>query len=252
MKCILLVDDSAIVRHSIRQVFEAHGYLICGEAENGQEAIEKAEKLHPDLVVLDLSMPGMNGLEAARILSRTMPPWLADPNHGQFKNDRRMTQAEIDTIARWADSGAHEGRPQDLPKLPDFVEGWSIGKPDMVVSLLEEVDVPAEGVVPYKYYKVPSNFTEDKWVESAEIRAGNRSLVHHVIVFMLDEKGKRIGGLIILRAASFEEARQIVDSDPHRSSGLWDHTIHRWRVSEGSYTVRVKVVDGSGAAAATE
>jgi uncharacterized protein YciI len=57
---------------------------------------------------------------------------------------------------------------------------------------------------------------------------------------LLDEQGKRIGGLIILRANSFEEARQIVDSDPHRSSGLWDHTIHRWRVSEGSYTVRVK------------
>jgi DNA-binding NarL/FixJ family response regulator len=73
MKCILLVDDSAIVRHGVRQVFEAHGYLICGEAENGQEAIEQAEKLRPDLVVLDLSMPVLNGLEAARILSQTMP-----------------------------------------------------------------------------------------------------------------------------------------------------------------------------------
>src|SRR6266849_5630275 len=55
-----------------------------------------------------------------KVLSRTMPPWLADPHYGQFKNDRRMTQAEIDTIARWVDSGAPEGRPQDLPKLPDF------------------------------------------------------------------------------------------------------------------------------------
>jgi uncharacterized protein YciI len=57
---------------------------------------------------------------------------------------------------------------------------------------------------------------------------------------LLDEAGKRIGGLIILRADSFDEARKIVESDPHRSTGLWDHTIHRWRVSEGSYTVRVK------------
>jgi uncharacterized protein YciI len=57
---------------------------------------------------------------------------------------------------------------------------------------------------------------------------------------LLDEQGKRIGGLIVLRANSFDEARQIVASDPHRSSGLWDHTIHRWRVSEGSYTVRVR------------
>lgn len=73
MKCILLVDDSAIVRHAVREIFEAHGYLICGEARNGKEAIEKAEKLHPDLIILDLSMPVMNGLEAARILSKTMP-----------------------------------------------------------------------------------------------------------------------------------------------------------------------------------
>jgi hypothetical protein len=119
-----------------------------------------------------------------KVLTRTMPPWLADPHYGQFKNDRRMTQPEIDTIARWADGGAPEGKPRDLPRLPEFVEGWSIGKPDVVVSLLEEVDVPAEGVVPYKYYKVPSNFMEDKWVEAAEIRAGDRSLVHHVIVFI--------------------------------------------------------------------
>src|SRR5207245_2774543 len=121
---------------------------------------------------------------AENVVSRTMPPWLADPHYGQFKNDRRMTQAEIDTIAKWAASGAPEGKPQDLPKLPEFVEGWNIGRPDLVVSLLEEVDVPAEGIVPYKYYKVPSNFTEDRWVEAAEIRVGNRALVHHVIVFI--------------------------------------------------------------------
>src|SRR5438876_443501 len=119
-----------------------------------------------------------------KVLSRTMPPWLADPHYGQFKNDRRMSQAEIDTVVAWVDAGAPEGRPQDLPKPPEFVQGWGIGKPDMVFSLLEEVEVPAEGVVPYKYYKVPSNFTEDKWVEAAEIRVGNRALVHHVIVFI--------------------------------------------------------------------
>ena len=57
----------------MRCLFESHGYRICGEAENGKEAIAKAEQLHPDLIVLDLSMPVMNGLEAAHILSRTMP-----------------------------------------------------------------------------------------------------------------------------------------------------------------------------------
>ena len=57
---------------------------------------------------------------------------------------------------------------------------------------------------------------------------------------VFDEAGNRVGGLIILRANSFDEAKQIVDTDPHRKSGLWDHRIQRWRISEGSYTVSVK------------
>src|SRR5437879_4329593 len=88
-----------------------------------------------------------------KVITRAMPPWLADPHYGQFKNDRHMSQAEIDTIVAWVNGGAPEGRPQDLPKPPDFVEGWGIGKPDAVFSLLEEVGVPAEEVVPYQYYK---------------------------------------------------------------------------------------------------
>jgi hypothetical protein len=104
-----------------------------------------------------------------------------------------MSQPEIDTIVAWVNAGAPEGRPQDMPKPPEFVEGWNIGKPDVVLSLLEEVEIPAEGVVPYKYYKVPTNFTEDKWVQAAEIRIGNRALVHHVIVF-LQENAVKPGG----------------------------------------------------------
>ena len=100
MKCILLVDDSAVVRHGIREVFEAHGYLICGEAANGQEAIEQAEKLHPDLVVLDLSMPVMNGLEAARILSRTMPcvPLILFSNYSDMFREEDARSAGISAV----------------------------------------------------------------------------------------------------------------------------------------------------------
>ena len=100
MKCILLVDDSAIVRHGVRQVFEAHGYLICGEAENGQEAIEQAEKLHPDLIILDLSMPVLNGLEAARILSQTMPrvPLILFSNYAEMFREEDARSAGISAV----------------------------------------------------------------------------------------------------------------------------------------------------------
>ncbi|HET9533569.1 MAG TPA: cytochrome c [Blastocatellia bacterium] len=116
------------------------------------------------------------------ILERRMPPWYADPRHTEFSNDRRLTQKEIDTIVAWVDGGAKEGDPKDLPPPPKFTEGWSIGKPDVVFSMTEEFNVPSEGVIPYKYFAVPTNFTEDKYVQFAEIRQGNRSVVHHVIV----------------------------------------------------------------------
>ena len=71
---ILIVDDSAAVRKLIRRCLESTpGWQVCGEAANGKDAVEKAEEIQPNLVVLDLSMPVMNGLEVARILKKLMP-----------------------------------------------------------------------------------------------------------------------------------------------------------------------------------
>jgi len=71
--CVLIVDDSANVRAQIRSQLERSGFEICGEAVDGLEAVEKAPRLKPDLIILDLSMPRMNGIEAARKLSKTCP-----------------------------------------------------------------------------------------------------------------------------------------------------------------------------------
>ena len=125
-----------------------------------------------------------------KVLDRSMPPWLASAENHQFKNDRRLSQKEIDTIAAWVDAGAPKGEDGDLPVPPSFEQGWSIGKPDAVISLDQAIAVPAEGVIPYKYLTVQTNFTEDKWVQAAEIRPGNRKVVHHVIIFV-QEPGNR-------------------------------------------------------------
>jgi hypothetical protein len=119
------------------------------------------------------------------VQERRMPPWPADPRHGEFSNDRRLSQREIETITAWVEGGAREGDAKDLPPNPKFVEGWSIGQPDVILAMTEEYSVPADGVVPYKNFIVPTNFTEDRYVQAAEIRAGNRSVVHHVIVSVL-------------------------------------------------------------------
>ena len=73
-KSVLIVDDNAHIRQALCDLFKREANLeICGEAENGKVAIEKARELSPDLIVLDLSMPVMNGIEAARVLKRLMP-----------------------------------------------------------------------------------------------------------------------------------------------------------------------------------
>jgi mono/diheme cytochrome c family protein len=120
-----------------------------------------------------------------KVASREMPPWHADPNHGEWLNDRRLGQADIDTIVAWVDGGAKEGDPKDLPPAPKFTDGWTIGEPDETFSIPEQ-EIPATGVIPYKYIEVPTNLKEDRWITDAEIRSTGRSAMHHVIVFILD------------------------------------------------------------------
>ncbi len=118
-----------------------------------------------------------------KVLSREMPPWYADPSHGEFSNDPRLSQQQIDMVRAWVDGGAKEGDPKDLPPAPKLQNiGWKFGEPDVVLSMTEEVSVPADGTVPYRYFAVPTNFTEDKYVQFAEIKRGEPSVVHHVIV----------------------------------------------------------------------
>lgn len=118
-----------------------------------------------------------------RVLNREMPPWYADPNHGQFANDSRLTERQIETIRSWVDGGAKEGDPKDLPPAPKFSDdGWRFGEPDAVFTMTEAASIPADGTVPYRYFAVPTNFTEDKYVQFAQIKRGEASVVHHVIV----------------------------------------------------------------------
>lgn len=119
-----------------------------------------------------------------KVVNRTMPPWHADPHIGQWANDKRLAQKDIDTIVAWVDGGAKEGDPKDVPALPKFASGWQIGEPDITFAMPEEFTVPAQGTVPYVYFQVPSNFKEDKYVTAMEARAGDLSVVHHIVVYI--------------------------------------------------------------------
>jgi len=133
------------------------------------------------------------------VLERRMPPWHADPKHGKFSNDRRLSEAEVQTISRWADAGAPEGDAKDGPPPPRFYEGWTIGKPDVEITMPRPFEVPATGVVAYQHMTTPTNFTEDKWVSAVEVRPGNREVVHHVIAFVLPPEGDTTGSELVER-----------------------------------------------------
>jgi len=114
-----------------------------------------------------------------------MPPWHADPAHGKFSNDARLSDADKDLINKWVDNGAPQGDPKDLPEPPQFAEGWQIPTPDEVVSMPEEYTVPATGTVEYQRFIVDPGWTEDKWIKAMECKPGNASVVHHIIVYLV-------------------------------------------------------------------
>ena len=120
-----------------------------------------------------------------KVAARAMPPWHADRQYGHFLNDRSLSQMEIDTIVSWSKSGAMEGNPADLPAAPKFTEGWQIGTPDVVFEIPVEFEIPARGTIDYQYFEVPTNFTEDRWVQAGEIRVGDHAHLHHVIVSVI-------------------------------------------------------------------
>jgi mono/diheme cytochrome c family protein len=117
------------------------------------------------------------------VVSRKMPPWLADPAIGRWSNDPRLSDAEIETIRTWVASSAPEGDPKDMPPMPLFSEGWKAGKPDAVFSIPVHT-LEGKGPDEYTYVDVPTNFKEDRWIVAAELRPGNRKVVHHAHVFV--------------------------------------------------------------------
>ncbi|QDT62975.1 redoxin family protein [Calycomorphotria hydatis] len=116
-----------------------------------------------------------------------MPPWFAEEPEGvasPWANDRSLTDEEIALFANWIETGMTEGDPADAPASPEYPGGWLIGQPDAVFEFDEPIAVKADGVMPYQWVSIKTNLPEDKWIQSIEIRPGDPSVVHHVLVFV--------------------------------------------------------------------
>ena len=124
--------------------------------------------------------------------TRYMPPWPPETGHGEFQGERRLSDAQIATIARWVEAGAPEGDPRDLPAAPTFASGWQIGTPDLVMTMPEPIDIPAEGVDVFRTVILPVTVDTPKYVRAVEFRPGNARSVHHAMVRLLG-KGSGVG-----------------------------------------------------------
>jgi peroxiredoxin len=119
---------------------------------------------------------------------RKMPPW--KPAEGlAFHNDRRMAEKDVKTLAAWVDEGTPEGDPKDAPAARTFSEGWQIGKPDLVLTVPEEMTVAAGGKDLFRVFVLPTGLTEDRYVTAIEVRPGNTRVLHHTLNFF-DTKGR--------------------------------------------------------------
>jgi len=113
--------------------------------------------------------------------ARYMPPWHATHGYGEFADERRLTDQQIATIAGWVQQGMPQGDPAKMPKLPEFTDGWHLGKPDLIVEMPVGFNLPASGPDVFRNFVIPLNLKEDKWVRAVEFRPSARKVVHHVL-----------------------------------------------------------------------
>ncbi|MGA7754532.1 MAG: tetratricopeptide repeat protein [Candidatus Sulfotelmatobacter sp.] len=120
--------------------------------------------------------------------SRAMPPWLPEPQQLKFADELRLSDAEIKLIASWVEQGEAEGNPKDLPAAPKYVEGWRLGKPDLILTATKPLVLPPQGTDTYWNFIFPVPINESRWVKAIEIRPGDKRYVHHANI-LVDRAG---------------------------------------------------------------
>ncbi|HEX3148516.1 MAG TPA: redoxin domain-containing protein [Gemmataceae bacterium] len=121
--------------------------------------------------------------------NKKMPPWKPTAATYEFHGERKLTDAEIKTLAAWADGGTPEGDIKDAPPPAKFADGWSLGKPDLVLTTDDDFNLGPSGGDNFRCYVLPTNLTEDKYIIGYEVKPGNPRIVHHTLNYW-DLSGK--------------------------------------------------------------
>jgi hypothetical protein len=174
-----------------------------------------------------------------QVIARKMPPWFADPRYGHFSNDRSLSQAQIETLTAWVNSGAPAGDPKDAPPPRQWPQGWNIGEPDEVFEMPKPFQLPAKGAIEYQYLILPTHFTEDRWVQKVEVRTSDRAAVHHAVVYIREPGSQWLQGEPLGTVFSVPLAKGFTTSDllmvytPGNSYDQWPPGIAK-RIKAGS------------------
>ena len=151
--------------------------------------------------------PWAKAMKAA-VATHKMPPWFADPQYGHFSNDPSLKQSDIDTIAKWADSGAPQGDPKDAPPRVQWPEsGWAT-KPDMVLKGVPYTvpPAPAKNVIEWMTLVTPTGFAQDTWVTSVEIKPGELGVTHHICVSFVPHRPAAVYNTLLWADKQRDEA----------------------------------------------
>ena len=148
---------------------------------------------------------------ATATAQRRMPPWKPVPGHGRFRNERRLSDAQVALLSRWAANGAAEGGAADLPEPPRTGSGWQLGPPDLVVPMSEPFRLPAGDIDVYRNFVLPLALDSRRWVRAVELRpgAGGGRVIHHA--------------RILLDGAGAARDLDTADSDPGYDGLMLDH-----------------------------
>ena len=166
---------------------------IAGIVQNNCQKCHRLKQIAPFPLTTYKEVRGWSAMIYSVLEDNRMPPWNAHPDFdGIFVNERKMPESDKKMLMTWINAGMPRGNADEEPPPKAWPKGWRIGKPHRVFTMKKAFKVPAEGVVEYQYFRIPTFIGKDKWISALEARAGAEDVVHHILVFLLDKGEDKI------------------------------------------------------------
>ena len=171
---------------------------------------------------------GFRAMIKYMVTERLMPPWYASPEHGEWANDRSLSDRDRRDLLAWIEGGAPEGEEFIAPLARNFAGGWQLKEdPDAIIQIPEPQEIPADGVLDYRYVYVKTDFDEDKWIEKAEAMPTNAqggysgAVTHHIILYLEGPEDEERGGFLVAWAPGVPPLNYPEGSGKLLPKGAW-------------------------------